>query len=65
MDLIGWSKVNDLALLNLFYMGILDWMGPNNHLHQATQAIRHSTALHLQTFSCIMDFGMQGEEPMV
>ena len=51
------SKVNNLVLINLFCMGILDWMGPNDHLHQVTQAIQHSTALHLGTFSCIMTLG--------
>ena len=31
--------INDLVFLSLFHMGVLDWTGPNNHMHQATQAI--------------------------
>ena len=38
-------KINDPALLSLLQMGVLDWKAPNNHLHQATQAIRHRTAM--------------------
>ena len=39
------TKINDLALLSLLWMGVLDWKAPNDHLHQSTQAIQHSTAM--------------------
>ena len=38
------SKINDPSLLSLLHMGVLNWKAPNNHLHQATQVIRHGTA---------------------
>ena len=40
--------VNDPVLINLLWIGIFDWLAPNNHLHQTTQAIWHLTALHLR-----------------
>ena len=42
---VDWTKINDLSLLSLLQMGVLDWKAPNNHLHQATQAIWHRTAM--------------------
>ena len=48
------TRINDLVLLSLFCMGVLDWTGPNNHLHQATQAIWHSMVMHFWTFPYIM-----------
>ena len=48
------STVNDPVLINLFHMGVLDWTGPNTHLHQATQAIQHSTTMHLCAFPWIL-----------
>ena len=47
-------KINDASLLLLLRMGILDWKAPNNHLHQATQAIRHGTAVMLRLLPRIM-----------
>ena len=41
------TKINDALLLLLLRMGVLDWKAPNNRLHQATQAIRHGTAVAL------------------
>ena len=46
--------INDPVLLSLLQMGILDWTGPNNQLHQATQAIQHLTAMHLCILPRIM-----------
>ena len=40
-------KINNASLLSLLRMGVLDWKAPNNCLHQATQAIRHGTAIAL------------------
>ena len=40
------TYINNLVLLSLFRMGVLDWTGPNDHLHQVTQAIHHSMAIH-------------------
>ena len=51
------GHVNDPVLINLLYLSILGWSGPNNHLHQVTQAIWHSTILHLHNFSSRLDFG--------
>ena len=45
---VNWTKIIDPSLLLLLCMGVLDWKAPNNHLHQATQAIRHSTAIALR-----------------
>ena len=42
------TKINDAPLLSLLRMGILDWKAPNNRLHQATQVIRHGTAIALR-----------------
>ena len=41
------TKIQDASLLSLLHMGVLDWKAPNNRLHQATQAIRHGTAIAL------------------
>ena len=67
-DLLAMNKeeLNDPVLYDLLKAGVLDWEKPNERLNQATQAIRHSTAIqmrmlakHLQleekvrtTFSC-------------
>ena len=48
------TKINDLVLLSLLWMGILDWTGLNDQLHQATQAIQHLTAMHLHILPWIM-----------
>ena len=45
---VDWTKINDTPLLSLLRMGVLDWKAPNNHLHQATQAIRHGTTVALR-----------------
>ena len=47
------TKIND-ALLLLLRMGVLDWKAPNNPLHQATQAIRHGTAIVFRLLPRIM-----------
>ena len=49
------TRINDLALLSLLRMGVLDWKAPNNHLHQATQAIQHGTAIALHFLPRIME----------
>ena len=43
--LMRWEEVNDPVLRRLMRMGIFDWDGEDNRLHQATQAIRHGTAM--------------------
>ena len=40
-------KIQDASLLLLLRMGVLNWKAPNNRLHQATQVIRHGTAIAL------------------
>ena len=52
--MVNWRKINDPSLLSLLQMGVLDWKAPNNHLHQATQAIRHGTAIALRFLPRIM-----------
>ena len=51
---VDWTKINDPVLLNLLRMGVLDWTGPNDCLHQSTQVIQHSTAMHLHILPQIM-----------
>ena len=40
-----WEDVNDPVLKRLLKMGIYNWKNKDTRLHQATQAIRHSTAV--------------------
>ena len=47
LRVVDWTKIQDASLLSLLRMGVLDWKAPNNHLHQATQAIRHGTTIAL------------------
>ena len=47
LHVVDQMKINDPLLLSLLHMGVLNWKAPNNRLHQATQAIRHSTAIVL------------------
>jgi hypothetical protein len=46
--MIDRNRLNDMVLYDLLNDGIDDWLEPNNRLHQATQAIRHSTAIHMR-----------------
>ena len=48
------TKIQDASLLSLLRMGVLDWKAPNNCLHQATQAIRHGTAIVLRLLPRIL-----------
>ena len=48
------TEINDASLLSLLRMGVLDWKAPNHRLHQATQAIRHRTAVALRLLPRIM-----------
>jgi len=43
----------DPVLLRLLHMGIHDWTGSDDRLHQATQAMRHSTAMATRLLSRI------------
>ena len=54
LHVVDQMKINDLSLLSLLRMGVLDWKAPNNHLHQATQAIRHGTTITLHFLPRIM-----------
>ena len=51
---VNWTKIQDASLLSLLRMGVLDWKAPNNRLHQATQAIRHGTAIALRLLPRIL-----------
>ena len=53
------TKINNASLLLLLRVGILDWKAPNNRLHQATQAIRHGTAIMLRLLPRIMKLESQ------
>ena len=50
LKLMDHEKVNDSVLLDLLKAGVYDWEKPNDRLHQSTQAIRHSTAIHMRMF---------------
>ena len=54
LHVVDWMKINNLSLLSLLHMGVLDWKAPNNCLHQATQVIRHGTAIMLYFLRRIM-----------
>ena len=46
--------LNDPTLLHLFRMGLFDWEGEDNRLHQTTQAMRHLTLLAGQIFERLL-----------
>ena len=46
--------LNDPTLLHLFHMGLFDWEGEDNHLHQTMQAMRHSTLLAGRIFDRLL-----------
>ena len=54
LQTVDQTKINDASLLSLLHMGVLDWKAPNNRLHQATQAIRHGTAVAFRLLPRIM-----------
>ena len=54
LHVVDRTKINDPSLLSLLRMGVLDWKAPNTRLHQATQAIRHGTAIALWFLPRIM-----------
>ena len=47
LKLMDREKVNDSVLMDLLKARIYDWEKPNDRLHQSTQVIRHSTAIHM------------------
>ena len=57
--MVDWRKINDPSLLSLLQLGVLDWSAPNDCLHQATQVIRHGTAIALQFLPRIMKLESQ------
>ena len=59
LRVVNRTKINDASLLSLLRTGVLDWKAPNNHLHQATQVIRHSTAIALRFLPRIMKLESQ------
>ena len=54
LRVVDWTKINNLFLLSLLWMGVLDWKAPNDRLHQVTQVIRHGTAIALHFLPRIM-----------
>ena len=50
------TRVQDQVFLRLLRMGIYDWKdGNNKELHQATRAIRFSTALSSRILGMVLD----------
>ena len=49
------TQINDPVLLSLFWMGVLDWTGPNDHLHQTTQVVHVIRRYFYSYFSSIFD----------
>lgn len=47
-------QLNNLVLHHLLCMGIIDWTGVDNCLHQATQVIRHSTTVAMRLVDHIL-----------
>ena len=54
LRMVDWTKIQDASLLSLLRIGVLDRKAPNNRLHQATQAIRHGTAITLRLLPRIL-----------
>ena len=54
LRVVDQTKINDASLLSLLRMGVLNWKAPNNRLYQATQAIRHGTAVALRLLPRIL-----------
>ena len=61
LKLMDWEKVNDSVLMDLLKAGVYDWEKPNDQLHQSTQAIHHSTAIHM----CMLVKHMQLEDKVI
>ena len=59
LHVVNQMKINDVSLFSLLHMGVLNWKAPNNRLHQATQAIRHGTAITLWFLPRIMKLESQ------
>ena len=57
------SQLNDPVLRRLLHMGIADWTGINQRLHQATQVIHHSTAVAMRLTDCNLVWGEEGMQP--
>ena len=47
LKLMDHKKVNNSVLMDLLKARVYDWEKPNDWLHQSTQAIQHSTAIHM------------------
>ena len=54
LHVVDRMKINNASLSPPLRMGVLDWKAPNNRLHQATQAIRHGTAIALRLLPRIL-----------
>ena len=59
LHMVDQRKINDPSLLSLLHMGVLNWSAPNDRLHQATQVIRHGTAIALCFLPRIMKLESQ------
>ena len=54
-------QLNNPVLHCLLCMGIADWVGVDNYLHQVTQAIHHSTTVAMRLINCILFGGEKGK----
>ena len=52
---INWEEVNDPVLKRLLRMGIFDWRDDDTRLHQATQAMRHGTAMGTRILGRVLE----------
>jgi len=43
---ISYDQLADPVLRRLLRIGVFDWYAPNEHMNQATQAIRYSSAVN-------------------
>ena len=59
LHMVDQTKIQDASLLSLLRMGVLDWKTPNHRLHQATQVIRHGTAIMLRLLPRILKLESQ------
>ena len=50
-----WDELNDPVLRRLLRMGIFDWRNDGTRLHQATQAIRHGTAIGTRILGRVLE----------
>ena len=61
LKLMDREKVNNSVLMDLLKARVYNWEKLNDRLHQSTQAIHHSTAIHM----CMLAKHLQLEDKVV